>query len=353
MNSDIWNRPAAGVRLALLQWFVLLLFTGAVIGYGGAGIDKAPFVGAATVVYALLVALLAWLPALRSRPYTQALGITFAMMLIIPVVSLYTAAPAMAVVLLVPALYAVIRLRLRDVLGVVLCCAVLWVLLRNPVLPVAPYRVVTSLVELLPVGLLLWVIRSQSAEVRSTRTRLTELSYRDELTGLLNMRAFARLVQSEHNKAAAERSHYALLMVDIDRLQVFNDRYGHEQGNRVIVAVADAIRRSTRSADFVARYGGDEFMVLLPGAGDDIAEVVSNRIAQNVYNITLSFDRNTQRVTVNTGRAIFPDSARTIQDMMSFADRAMYRDKDFRRSIDERKSDSGGLRRQAGLIESD
>ncbi len=353
MSADLWSSPATGVRLALLLWVVILMFAAAMIGYGGAGINKTPFVGAAVAGYALLVALLGWLPALRTRAYTQAVAITAAMLLIVPLVSLYLAAPAMAMLLLVPAMYGVIRLRRREVLGVVISCALLWMALRNFAQPFSVYGFSSSCLELLPVLLLLWALRALSAEVRSTRMRLTELSYRDELTGLLNMKAFTRLVQSEHRKAAAAGASYTLLMVDIDRLQVFNERYGHEQGNRVIIAVADAIRRSTRNADFVARYGGDEFMVLLPGAGDDIAEVVSNRIAQNVYNITLSFARNMRRVGVNIGRAVYPDSGSGISDMMSFADRAMYRDKAFRRSISERKPDAGELRRQAGLPDAD
>ena len=349
MDWNDWSGPRASLRLSLLLGLAALLFVGNGFVDSTDLADRMPAVGIAVLVYVMGIAMLSLLPVAKAMPRRQAVAYTALMMAVVPVVAAVSGVQGMASLLLIPAMHAALRLEQRHALIAALVCAVLWVLLRNLHASFDIYRVLVSMIELLPIALVLWVVRGLSSEVVDSRNQLTALSYQDELTGMLNMRAFTRMLQSEHRKAAAAAGQYALLMVDIDHLQVFNDRYGHEQGNRVIVAVADAIKRSTRNDDLVARYGGDEFVIFLPGAGDDLAEVVSNRIAQNVYNITLSFDRAMQRVSVNTGRAIFPDSGTTIQDMMSFADRAMYRDKEFKNNVAGRKPDVAGLKQQAGI----
>jgi len=318
----------AGLTIWQLQWLALAL-----------------------AVYAVAAGVIVGLPLARRAPRRQAIALTATMAALIPAVALLSGSAHAGFMLWVPALHAVLRLGQRGAWVTSLLCGGLWLGLNQYPAGIEPKSWMGDVLVLLPAALVLWVIRSLNGEVADTRNRITALSYKDELTGLLNMRAFTRMLQSEHRKASAGAGQYALIMIDIDHLQLFNDRHGHEQGNRVIVAVADAIKRSTRSDDLIARYGGDEFVVFLPGAGDDIAEVVTNRIAQNVYNITLSFDRSMQRVSVNTGRAIFPDSGTSIQDMMSFADRAMYRDKEFKRSTQSRKPDVAELKQQAGVTD--
>ena len=166
--------------------------------------------------------------------------------------------------------------------------------------------------------------------INMAKSRIRALSERDELTSLYNMRAFARLADQEHDTASRLSRPYSILMVDIEHLKVINDTYGHEAGSRAVNLVAEALVRLTRSTDVVARYGGDEFIVLLGGADKTVSEEVAQRIRNVVFATTLEVDVKMVRIKVNVGAASFPESGNNLQAVMSAADRAMYKDKDLR-----------------------
>jgi diguanylate cyclase (GGDEF)-like protein len=166
--------------------------------------------------------------------------------------------------------------------------------------------------------------------INTAKTRIRALSDRDELTSLFNMRAFSRLAEQEHDVANRTGRAYSVLMVDIEHLKLVNDTYGHEAGSRAVKLVAEALARLTRSTDVVARYGGDEFIVLLGGADKEVADEVAQRIRNVVFATTLEVDVKIVRVKVNVGAASFPDSGNNLQAVMAAADRALYKDKDLR-----------------------
>jgi diguanylate cyclase (GGDEF)-like protein len=166
--------------------------------------------------------------------------------------------------------------------------------------------------------------------INTAKTRIRALSDRDELTSLYNMRAFARLAEQEHDVANRIARSYSILMVDIEHLKAVNDTYGHEAGSRAVKLVAEALLRLTRSTDVVARYGGDEFIVLLSGVDKEIADEVAQRIRNVVFATTLEVDVKMVRIKVNVGAASFPDSGNNLQAVMAAADRNMYKDKDLR-----------------------
>jgi diguanylate cyclase (GGDEF)-like protein len=166
--------------------------------------------------------------------------------------------------------------------------------------------------------------------INTAKTRIRALSDRDELTALYNMRAFTRLAEQEHDVAARVDRPYSILMVDIEHLKNVNDTYGHDAGSRAVTLVAEALLRLTRSTDVVARYGGDEFVVLLGGADKEVADEVAQRIRNVVFSTTLEVDVKMVRIKVNVGAASFPESGNSLQAVMAVADRAMYKDKDLR-----------------------
>jgi diguanylate cyclase (GGDEF)-like protein len=161
--------------------------------------------------------------------------------------------------------------------------------------------------------------------INVAKRRIRALSDRDELTSIYNMRAFTRLAEQEHDTASRMERPYAILMVDIEHLKTINDTYG-----RAVKLVAEALARLTRSTDLVARYGGDEFIVMLSGANKDVADDVAQRVRNVVFSTTLEVDVKMVRIKANVGAASFPEQANNLQAVMAAADRAMYKDKELR-----------------------
>lgn len=163
--------------------------------------------------------------------------------------------------------------------------------------------------------------------IHASKARIRALSDRDELTSLYNLRAFERTAEREHAQASRTGRRYAVLMVDLVGLKSINDTYGHDAGNRAVKLVAEALERLTRASDVVARYGGDEFVILVHDAGRDIAEEVAQRVRNVVFSTTLEVDVKMVRIKVGVGAATYPEDGSTLQAVMAAADRAMYKDK--------------------------
>jgi diguanylate cyclase (GGDEF)-like protein len=166
--------------------------------------------------------------------------------------------------------------------------------------------------------------------INTAKQRIRALADRDELTGVYNMRAFTRLAEQEHEIASRTERPYSVLMVDIEHLKALNDTHGHEAGNRAVKLVAEALQRLTRSTDVVARFGGDESIVLLVSADKAAAEEVAQRVRNVVFATTLEVDVKMVRLKVNVGAASFPESGNSLQAVMMAADRMMYKDKELR-----------------------
>jgi diguanylate cyclase (GGDEF)-like protein len=183
---------------------------------------------------------------------------------------------------------------------------------------------------LAPFVLVAFLTTLLAENIQTAKQRIRALSDRDELTGLYNMRAFKRLAEREHDLASRSERPYSILMIDMEHLKSINDTYGHEAGNRAIRLVAEALQRLTRSTDLVARYGGDEFIVLLSNADKVTAEEVAQRIRNVVFSTTLEVDVKIVRVKVGVGAGTHPEDGNALALVMAVADRAMYKDKELR-----------------------
>jgi diguanylate cyclase (GGDEF)-like protein len=186
--------------------------------------------------------------------------------------------------------------------------------------------------QLAPILLVAYLTTTLSADITEARERIENLAQTDALTGLYNQRMFNEVWQRAHSAAERERGVYALLMIDMDKLKDINESFGHEAGNSAITLVAQCLQRSIRNTDCAARFGGDEFAVLLPGASPEIAEAVIKRVRHNVYKTTLDLRSRMIRCSVSIGVVNYPKDARDVRELLSIADRKMYRDKELRRA---------------------
>jgi diguanylate cyclase (GGDEF)-like protein len=186
--------------------------------------------------------------------------------------------------------------------------------------------------QLAPFLLVAYLTTTLSADITEARERIENLAQTDTLTGLYNLRMFNEVWQRAHDSAERERGVYALLMIDMDKLKDINDAFGHEAGNSAITLVAQCLQRSIRNTDYAARFGGDEFAVLLPGASPEIAEAVVKRVRHNVFKTTLDLRSRMIRCSVSIGVVNYPKDARDMRELLSIADRKMYRDKELRRA---------------------
>src|ERR1700721_1679252 len=186
--------------------------------------------------------------------------------------------------------------------------------------------------QLAPFLLVAYLTTTLSADITDARERIENLAQNDALTGLYNLRMFNEVWQREHGSAERARGVYALMMIDMDTLKEINDAFGHEAGNSAITLVAQCLQRSIRTSDYAARFGGDEFAVLLPGASPEIAEAVVKRVRHNVFKTTLDLRSRMIRCSVSIGVVNYPKDSRDTRELLSIADRKMYRDKELRRA---------------------
>jgi diguanylate cyclase (GGDEF)-like protein len=234
---------------------------------------------------------------------------------------------------LLPVVTAALALGKRETaLVVVLVCGcyVLLEVITGDTARLTPDFAISAVGVLAPFALVAFCTSLLVDNINRAKQQIRALSDRDELTGLLNMRAFTRLAEQEHELANRSERSYSILMVDIEHLKVINDTYGHEAGNRAVKLVGEALRRLTRSSDLVARYGGDEFVVLLGNADKAIAEEVAQRVRNVVFATTLEVDVKMVRIKANVGAATFPENGNALQVVMTAADRMMYKDKELR-----------------------
>ena len=174
------------------------------------------------------------------------------------------------------------------------------------------------------VGMLVQAVRRHEADLIAANARLEDISQRDPLTGLFNRRhLFAKL---EHELARARRGHpFGVVMLDLDGFKRVNDLQGHLRGDLLLKEIAGALGSSTRVIDVAARYGGDEFMIVLPDADAAQARVVAERVSAAVRGVGEMFDAE-RPVTASLGVAV-AHADDSVASIIRRADESAYRAK--------------------------
>jgi diguanylate cyclase (GGDEF)-like protein len=150
--------------------------------------------------------------------------------------------------------------------------------------------------------------------------QVRRLAVTDGLTGLANYRTLVNALQTEMDRSRRSNRPFAVVLFDLDGLKVINDSFGHLVGTRAICRFANVLRMHCRSTDTGARYGGDEFALVLPEAGAEAAETVARRVREK-----LATDLEIPRLSVSSGVAVYPRDGETLEKLLGAADKDLYR----------------------------
>jgi two-component system cell cycle response regulator len=164
------------------------------------------------------------------------------------------------------------------------------------------------------------VIVEDVTKQRALEDHLRQQATRDALTGLANYRQLVDVLSTEIKRTQRTGREFALLLLDLNGLKQINDRHGHFVGSKALCRLADALCNCSRDIDTAARFGGDEFALVLPETGAEAAGLVAQRICNSLAN-----DAKEPRVSVSVGIAIHPAQGKTIETLLCAADRALYK----------------------------
>ena len=160
--------------------------------------------------------------------------------------------------------------------------------------------------------------------LRLSVTQTIEMAVTDGLTGLHNRRYLDSHLQTLFDRAVARRRPLSLMITDIDRFKSVNDTYGHDGGDEVLREFARRLRKNVRGIDLACRYGGEEFVVVMPDTESEIAEKVAERVRAEIADTAFSIGEQRVTVTVSAGVSSLKKGVDTVAELLKRADVALY-----------------------------
>lgn len=173
----------------------------------------------------------------------------------------------------------------------------------------------------------------QLKEITNLKNRLQHQALHDQLTGLFNRRYLSEFVEREFDRIKRLKQPLTILAIDLDHFKRVNDTYGHRAGDQVLITMSELITRKIRKVDICCRYGGEEFIVVMPGANNEIGFRRAEELRQQVKQMTVHFMEDQINVTISVGVATYPDHALSMEEVIAHADTALYASKNKGRDV--------------------
>jgi len=167
----------------------------------------------------------------------------------------------------------------------------------------------------------------QVGEIQKLREKLQEQAIRDSLTGLYNRRFLEESLDREVAHARRANRSMCIAMIDVDNFKSFNDRYGHKAGDMILKSLGDILLSNTRKSDVSCRYGGEEFVVVMPNATTDSARKRAHQWRKAFQLLQNSFNGQELQATISVGLASFPEHGDDWETVLNAADKALYESK--------------------------
>lgn len=166
--------------------------------------------------------------------------------------------------------------------------------------------------------------QAQDALLKS-QALLREQSVRDHLTGLFNRRYMEETLDSELLRASRKELSLGIMMLDVDHFKRFNDAWGHAAGDKILRELGSLLLREVRGEDIASRYGGDEFIIILPDASREVTLERANRLSEHTRRLKIHFKGQTfEMITFSIGVAASPENGTTSAEILKAADTALY-----------------------------
>jgi len=160
------------------------------------------------------------------------------------------------------------------------------------------------------------------------KDKYKEQAVHDSLTGLYNHQFLNEFLDIEINRSKRKKLSIGIIMLDIDLFKDFNDTYGHECGDEILESLGDILNGIIRSSDIACRYGGEEFIILMPETTLDGAEIVAEMLRTAIKKIVIQREgKAIKNITVSLGVASYPQNGLSRQEVMEAVDKALYRAK--------------------------
>jgi len=157
-------------------------------------------------------------------------------------------------------------------------------------------------------------------------TKMKNLSLKDTLTGCFSRRVLYSDLKKEIIRGERYKKVFSIIMIDIDNFKKYNDKFGHQKGDLLLKKVVSKIKKNLREVDLIYRFGGDEFIILLPETDKEGGEKVTKKIEEEIEKMDIKIDEKT-KITISTGIATFMEDGKKIKELIEKADKNMYREK--------------------------